>query len=256
MSITLIILLCLDGALLLGLISYIAGRAARKPEETACTCACAEAKAEPVVEEAKEEPVAEKDVVVETVVEEVKEEPVAEPVVEEVKEEPVVEETAVAEVAEEADDEDVEKIRRIPFSEKLLVLDPKVHGYYDEINNKFKSMRKINARVSTKGVSYRLGRELVAKLTIRGKTMKLHLALDVNKFEEKIYFQKDLSDVKAYVEVPFTVKVRSDRGMKNASKLIDALVEAKGIEYKTRFNQVDSIAQIKDIIVNSVIADK
>ncbi len=244
MSTLLIVLLCLDGALLLGLVGYIIGKASIKGEQQCtCTCVCEE----PTPVEVVEEPVAEKVVIDETAV---AEEPAP---VEEVVEAPAVVEEPVV---EDADDEDVEKVRRIPFAEKLLMLDPKVHGYYDEINNKFKSMRKINARVSTKGVSYRLGRELVAKLTIRGKTMKLHLALDVTKFEENIYFQKDMSDVKAYEEVPFTVKVRSDRGMKNASKLIDALVEAKGIEYKTRFNQVDSISQIKDIIVNSVIADK
>ena len=135
------------------------------------------------------------------------------------------------------------------------MLDPKVQGYYDEINNKFKSMRKINARVSTKGVSYRLGRELVAKLTIRGKTMKLHLALDVAKFEENIYFQKDMSDVKAYEEVPFTVKVRSDRGLKNAIKLINALAEEKGIENKSRYNQINSTAELKDIIVKGVLEE-
>lgn len=246
MSLTLIVLLCIDAVLLLGLLCYIAVKATKKSNECTCTCVCKEEKEE-TCEPVKDEPVIEKTIIVETAIEE-------EPVQEEVNE--VVEEVAVAEQAIDDDDEDVEKIRRIPFSEKLLVLDPKVHDYYDEINNKFRSMRKINARVSTKGVSYRLGRELVAKLTIRGKTMKLHLALDVNKFEDNIYFQKDMSDVKAYAEVPFTVKVRSDRGMKNASKLIDALVLEKGIEYKTRFNQVDSIAQIKELIVNSVISGK
>ena len=145
-------------------------------------------------------------------------------------------------------EDDREKAKRIPFAEKMLSLDEKSQSYYDELHNKFKSMRKINPRVSVKGVSYRLGRELVAKITIRGKTMKLHLALDVTKFEEKIYFQKDMADVKAYAEVPFTVKVKSDRGLRNAIKLVDALVEAKGIEYKTRYNQVDSISQLKEVI--------
>ena len=64
-----------------------------------------------------------------------------------------------------------------------------------------------------------------------------------------------MADVKAYAEVPFTVKVKSDRGLRNAIKLVDALVEAKGIEYKTRYNQVDSISQLKDVIVKNVLAD-
>jgi len=231
MSAVLVLFLIASAGLVGAIITYFAMKAAK--EETAIVVEVAPVA--PVVEEPAK------------VVEEKKEEPVK--VVE------VVEEVAAAEDEEELEDteDDREKAKRIPFAEKMLVMDEKTQGYYDELNNKFKSMRKINPRVSVKGVSYRLGRELVAKITIRGKTMKLHLALDVNKFEEKIYFQKSMADVKAYAEVPFTVKVKSDRGVRNAVKLVDALAEAKGIEYKTRYNQVDSIAQLKDVIVKSVL---
>ncbi|MBE7087315.1 MAG: hypothetical protein E7369_03345 [Clostridiales bacterium] len=196
------------------------------------------------VEEAVSEPV------VEPVVEVVKEEPA--PVV---KEEPVVEakpEPVKEEVASEPVDEmvigdidDVESAKRIPFKDKILGSAENVQGYYNAIENAFNSYRKINSRVSIKGVSYRLGRQLVAKLTIRGKTLKFHLALDVNKFDQKVFFQKDMSDVKEYVEVPFTVKVRSDRALKNALKLVESLAEAHGIEKKTRFTEVDAIAELK-----------
>ncbi|MBQ9104255.1 MAG: hypothetical protein IJY57_04145 [Clostridia bacterium] len=135
--------------------------------------------------------------------------------------------------------------KRIPFKEKLLGADEKIQGYYNELYNKFISYRKMHPRVSAKGVSFRFGRDLVAKITYRGKTMKLHLALDINAFDEKVYFQKDMSDVKSYVEVPFTVKVKSDRGVKKAIELIDALTFAKGIEAKTRFETVDAVAELK-----------
>lgn len=179
------------------------------------------------------------------------------------KEEPVVvkekEVTPVVEVVETAEDNDASDIedngagedaKRIPFAQKLLTLDSAVQTYYAGIDNAFRAMRKINPRVSTRSVSYRLGRELVAKLTIRGKTMRLHLALDVNAFPQNIYFQKDLSDTKSYIEVPFTVKVKSERGYKNALKLIDALAEAKGIEKKTRYTEIDSLQTIKEIADN------
>ena len=175
------------------------------------------------------------------------------------EEKPVVEEKTVEEVApvvetvEAADDNDDandDNAKRIPFAQKLLTLDSSVQTYYAGIDNAFRAMRKINPRVSTRSVSYRLGRELVAKLTIRGKTMRLHLALDVNAFPQNVYFQKDLSDTKSYIEVPFTVKVKSDRGYKNALKLIDALAEAKGIEKKTRYTEVDSLQTIKELAEN------
>ena len=175
------------------------------------------------------------------------------PVVEEkvvVEEKPVVEEKVVepvVETVETADDNDAgEDAKRIPFAQKLLTLDSDVQTYYAGIDNAFRAMRKINPRISTRSVSYRLGRELVAKLTIRGKTMRLHLALDVNAFQQSVYFQKDLSDTKSYIEVPFTVKVKSERGYKNALKLIDALAEAKGIEKKSRYTEIDSLQTIKE----------
>lgn len=245
MSPILIALLCLDGALLLAVLIFAVVMMFK--HDTVCVCdEKPEDKIEPVKEEVKAEPVVE-EAKVETV-EEVKEE-IVEEKVEEVKVEPVKEEVAVtSELVDNEDDRDVAK--RIPFSHKMLFIDKKTQSYYDVINNKFRSMRKINPRISSKGVSYRLGRELVAKITVRGKTMKLHLALDVNKFDEKIFFQKDLSDVKSYVEVPFTVKVKSDRGLKNAIKLIDALMEVKGIESKTRFTEIDSIEALKEIARN------
>ncbi len=191
--------------------------------------------AEPVAE-VEPEPVAE-------VVEEptpVVEEVVEEPATEEVVEEPAPEQIVIGNASGEA-------VRRVPFNEKMLFAEKKVQNYYNTIYNAFISYRKINPRVSSKGVSYRLGRELVAKLTIRGKTLRFHLALPMDAVDANVYFQRDFSDTKAYEQVPFTVKVRSDRGLKNALKLIEVLAEKHAIEKKTRFNEVDSIELLKGL---------
>jgi predicted transport protein len=165
---------------------------------------------------------------------------------EEIQEQPVeVDAKQEIAVANEDTEDDREVAKRIPFAEKMLAIDAKTQSYYNTLNNTFRSLRKINPRISMKGVSYRLGKELVAKITIRGKTMRLHLALDVNAFAQNVYFQKDLSDVKAYAEVPLMVKVKSDRGLKNALKLVDALIQEKGIEKKTRFVEIDSLEDLK-----------
>lgn len=212
------------------------------------------AQAVEAVEEAVEQPV-------EEAVEEIVEQPevvVAEEVVEQPAEE-VSEETDEEDESEDAEEsapviapiERADSKSRIPFADKMIYLDKKTQGYYNAIMNKFKGLRKINVRVSTKGVSFRLGRDLVAKLTVRGKTLRLHLALDVNAYDAKVYFQKDLGDVKSYVEVPFAVKIKSDRGLKNAIKLIDDLVAGKGIEEKTRFNETDGVEDLKVIALKN-----
>lgn len=160
----------------------------------------------------------------------------------------LVQEVAVSqdkpeEVEDGEDDRTI--VNHVPFAQKMLLLDAKTQIYYDTLHNAFCAMRKINPRISQKGVSYRLGRELVARITVRGKTMRLHLALKVEDFEQNVYFQKDLSDVKSYAEIPLMVKVKSDRGLKNALKLVDALSAQKGIEKKARYTAKDSIAELK-----------
>ena len=227
-----------------------------------------ETPAEEVKEEQPEENVVEPEVVAEEVVQEKvevveekvekpkkakKEEPV--PVVEEVKEEVAADDADENESDIDAElgerPERADSKSRIPFADKMIYLDKKTQGYYNALMNKFKGLRKMNVRISTKGVSFRLGRDLVAKLTVRGKTLRLHLALDVNAYDAKVYFQKDLGDVKSYVEVPFAVKIKSDRGLKNALKLIDDLVANKGIEEKTRFNESDGVEDLKVIALKN-----
>ena len=188
-----------------------------------------------VNEEVKEEP---KPIVLE---EPVKEEPKVE---EPVKEEPKVEEPVIE--VDEDDEKNKLEINRVPFAKKLLTLDKNVQSYYNTIYNYFSMHRKINPRVSKSCASFRFGRELVAKISVRGKTMKLHLALKVNDYDSALYFQKDMGDVKAYQEVPFTVKVKSERALKRALELIAALAVEKKIEKKTRFVDVDALVEIKE----------
>ncbi len=243
MKTLLIVLLALDVLLLIATIVLVAVRFKKsanaadideqspEQEACACTCTCAECeeKAQEKVEEQPVEEVAE-EAEIEAPVEAA--EPVAE--VEEEKAAPVI-----------SDIEGEEEVRRVPFAEKMIFMEKEKQAYYDAINNEMLTYRKVRARISSKGVSYRVGRQLVAKITVRGKTIKAHYALEVSNFNQNVYFQKDMSDVKAYEEVPFTVKVKSERGAKNALKLIAALAEAHGLEKKTRSTPVDSIEDLK-----------
>lgn len=188
-------------------------------------------------------------------------EEVTEPVeetVEEVVEEPEVvaysKEVAVTEETEEIEEtEDIEigaiedekasPRVKLTFSQKIKALEDEL-DYFNQIYNKFISYRKINVRVSSRYVSVRNGKKLIAKITVIGKTLKLHLALDVLAFNKNVYFQKDLSALKSYEEVPFTVKVRSPRGLKNALTLIEALCEKEGVEKKVRFQKIDATEKL------------
>ena len=167
-------------------------------------------------------------------------------VVEQPTPEPKKEENEVVSTLDEDSEDDRFIAKRVSFAQKMLTLDAKTQIYYEKIHNAFRGLRKINPRISMKGVSYRLGRDLVAKVSVRGKTLRLHLALDVNEFDQNIYFQKNLWDVKAYAEVPFMVKVKSDRGLKKALDLIDALCKKHAIEQKAHFTEIDAIKELNE----------
>ena len=159
------------------------------------------------------------------------------------------EEQPTAEQSSVQDDGEGESIfgkgsKKIPFTEKLLTLDQTVQSFFLSVHNTLASYKKVSARTSFRCISYRLGRILLAKMTVRGKTLKLHLALDVDKFNKNVYFQNDLSSVKAYEQVPFTVKVKSARGVKNAIALTQQLMAQNNIVINGKYEQIDDVRKI------------
>lgn len=127
--------------------------------------------------------------------------------------------------------------KKLSFTEKLSGLNEKLQDYFNLINSELLSYKKVKARASLRCISYRFEKNVIAKITIIGKTLKLHLALNVSDFNENVYFQKDLSDIVAYREVPFTVKIKSGRGLSNAIKLISALADKLGLYKNTNLKE-------------------
>ncbi len=144
----------------------------------------------------------------------------------------------------------VESVKRnkVSFAQKLLSLEKQKREYFSNIHNEFLSYKKVRARISFRCLSYRFGKNLLAKITIRGKTLKLHLALKVTDFNNNVYFQKDLSSVKAYQDVGFTVKIKSNRGQNNAIKLINVLSENFMLVKKEKHLPVNVVKELKEHI--------
>ena len=120
-------------------------------------------------------------------------------------------------------------VYRRSFESRLIQSKEPVKGYYQEIKNKLLSYKKISARMSWACESFRNGRPLKAKLTYRGKTLCLFLALDPTQFPENIYHQRNMGDKKKYADVPMMVRVRSDLGLKRALALVEELMKQSAI---------------------------
>ena len=228
-------------------------------QEEACEEVVEEIAEEPV-EEVIEEPAPE---VVEEVIEEPVEEVVEEPVVvEEVIEEPVVETVApvTEEVVGEEEDEDesfgfstagleffdvmekpeeyaalqqqeaegqvqiVVRYRR-SFMSRLVQSQGDVQQYYSEIKNKLLSYKGVKGRISWSNETFNKGRNHIAKVIAKSKTLYVYLALDPATLEEGTYNFEDMSGKKKYENVPVLVKVKGPRKLKYVLELIEKICQ-------------------------------
>ncbi|MDE6605952.1 MAG: hypothetical protein K2K85_08040 [Clostridia bacterium] len=227
---------------------------------------------EPVAETQAEEP---------QPVEEVVEEPAPEPVVEEVVEpepqpepEPVVE--VVEQVVEEPvevvattdeddddDDEDDEKeeeeenrifvetddggyfiILERTFTARIIQAKKQVKEYYSHIKNAFLSFKKVSARMSKPRESFRYGRATIARLAIRGKTLRLYLDLDPLNYADGRYKVDDVSDIATYADTPLLIKITNERRCEYAIELIEDLMIKIDAIADDKFEEVDYVEKM------------
>ena len=140
----------------------------------------------------------------------------------------------------------IPKIKSKPLNEKLItVLDDEKKQRYNDIRNELQSYKKVSERFSSKVDSYRYHRELIAKMTISGKTLRLHLALNPDDFEGTKYSYQDLSAKKKYMYTPMTIKLRSKRSVKHAIELIGMLAQAFGLEKNSRYKEKDYMSELE-----------
>ncbi len=140
----------------------------------------------------------------------------------------------------------IPKIKSKPLDEKMVtVLDDEKKQRYNTIRNALQSYKKVSERLSSKGDSYRFHRDLIAKMTISGKTLRLHLALNPEDFEGTKYSYQDLSAKHKYMYIPMTVKLRSNRSVKQALELIEMLAQTFGLEKNSRYKEKDYIKDLE-----------
>lgn len=132
-----------------------------------------------------------------------------------------------------------------PMKEKMAtVLDDEKRDRYNAVRNELQSYRNVKERMSAKGDSYRFHRELIAKIDVGGKTLKLHLALNPDDFQGTKYAFQDLSAKSKYMYTPLTIKLTSGRSVKHSIELIGMVAQAFGLEKNPRYKEKDYASEI------------
>lgn len=212
-------------------------------EEPVAEPAAEQAPAEETVEEPAEEETPVEAPVAEVAEEEASvEEPVAEPVAEQAPaEEPVADkpeeqlmadkpaEDGAARIVYTSEDGWYVRVRYDrSFEAKLIQADDTLKRWYSELKNELLSYKKVTARLSWQHEAFRLGRGTVAKLVIRGKTLRIYLALDPSAYDGSKYVVEDASEHAKFEKTPLLYRIRSERRCRYAKELIAAAIAALG----------------------------
>lgn len=164
--------------------------------------------------------------------------------VEEVEEEddtPEVEETEEDDEEEPEDDgapklitaEDARKRRTSTMRGRLRYGSDVNKTIYEELVNHLLTYKNVSRSLTNRADNFKHKGALVAKITLTGKTIKLFLPLDPEQYEYDKYHQL-ITEKKGYEEVPFTLKVKSNRGLKYAKELIDETMAQKQVDKKKK----------------------
>ena len=170
--------------------------------------------------------------------------PATETPVEEAKPEEVVETPVEAQETEEEKDEVVAIVNEETgeleffaynrsFTSRVIQASDETQSRYERIKNHLLSYKGVKSRVSWGYDAFRKGREAIATILIKGKTLNVYLALDPKEYADTKYRFEDVSDVKKYADVPMRCKVKNDLNEKYCMELIDILMAKMSLELGT-----------------------
>ena len=137
----------------------------------------------------------------------------------------------------------VYSIYKKSFTARLIQSDKEIQERYETVKNALLSYKKVNSRVSWSYDSFKSGHDQLAKITIRGKTPYLYLALDPASLEGSKYNVTDAGKAKKYSTVPCRLRLTSKRSVKWATELIDVLAEKKGLVKDPKFQPATYVSE-------------
>jgi len=140
---------------------------------------------------------------------------------------PAVEETVEQPVAEVAPVEEKVSYIKSYLAKLSLTRDTSKKGY-SRVKNTLLSYAKVKSRISWKEENFRMGRKTVAKLTVKGRTVVLYLAVDPASVDAK-YTVADASKQASKASVPCMYKLSGVRRFKYACDLIEKMFADMGV---------------------------
>ncbi len=102
--------------------------------------------------------------------------------------------------------------------------------YYTAIKTELLSCKGVKIRDSFPGETFYKGRDTLLKSRIRGKTLCLFFALNVDDYKQTVYHQQYMGEIKAYEATPMMIRIKSEQGLTRALRLVEELVRVHSLE--------------------------
>ena len=96
------------------------------------------------------------------------------------------------------------------------------------LKNELLSYKKVKSRMSWKRETFRMGKEVVARLGYRGNTLCIYLPLNPADYAESKYKVEDVSDLAMYADTPCMYRLKNERRIRYAIKLFAGVMEKTG----------------------------
>ena len=90
--------------------------------------------------------------------------------------------------------------------------------------------KRLRSRITLEGESYLSGGDLVLKITLVGRYLRLYFDLDPIAFAVSKYHHRDVSSVTKHKSTPLLLRLTSSRREKNAYELMDIMLTSRGYE--------------------------
>ncbi|MDE7454648.1 MAG: hypothetical protein K2M64_02335 [Clostridia bacterium] len=108
---------------------------------------------------------------------------------------------------------------------KICQLKGETKEWYSDIKNEILSYERVKDRMSWRRESFRIGRMTFARLTIRGKTLCLMLAVEPGGYAGTKYAVEDVSNVNSTADTPTLYRIKSERRLKYAKEMIAGIMK-------------------------------
>ncbi|MDY5668731.1 MAG: hypothetical protein SPK43_05835, partial [Candidatus Onthovivens sp.] len=123
--------------------------------------------------------------------------------------------------------------KAVPFMKRLEEADPDLKSKYEELAA-YCDEYGLHGRMSVSHDTYRLHKVRYVVFSIRGKAIKMHVAVEPKAYENTTMTIKDDSSKEKYSDVPGYIRVKSTLSVKRAKQLIDDAMAKAGIEKKAK----------------------